>query len=108
MNEENIQLIHIATGTTRAERVNRTIILMIAKSAPTISQWDKTLIIDVEYVVSNTINRSTNQVPTMLLYAVKQLSTPNDEIKMYLDSYIHSSERDLIKLRHEASIKIPR
>jgi len=100
MNENNIQLIHIATGTPRAngqvERVNRTIISMITKLAPTMSQWDKTLI-DVEYVVNNSINRSTNQVPTMLLYGVKQLGTPNDEIKMYIDSHLNNNGRDLIK-----------
>lgn len=60
---------------------------MIAKLAPTMSQWDKTLI-DVEYVVNNTNNRSTNQVPAILLYGVKQLVKPKDEIKMYLDSCI--------------------
>lgn len=109
MNENNIQLIHIATGTPRAngqaERVNSTIIPMITKLAPTISQWDKTLI-DIEYVVNNTVNRSTNQAPAMLLYGVKQLGRPDDKIKMYLDSCIKSIDRDLVELRQEAANQI--
>jgi len=38
MNENNIQLIHFETATPRADRVNHTIIPMIAKLAPTMSQ----------------------------------------------------------------------
>jgi len=64
----DVQLIHIATGTPRAngqaKRVNRTIIPIIAKLSPTLSQWDKTLS-EVEYAVNNTVNRSTNEIPTM-------------------------------------------
>jgi len=56
--------------------------------------------------VNNTINRSTNQVPTMLLYGVKQLGTPNDEIRMYLDSYIKRNEKDLVELTQEAAYQI--
>jgi len=82
--ELDIQLIHIATGTPRAngqaERVNRTILPIIAKLTPTLSQWDRTLS-EVEYTINNTINRSTNEIPALLLYGIKQLGKPDDEIK---------------------------
>lgn len=67
--ENEIQLIHIATGTPRAsgqaERVNRTTIPMIAKLSSTLSQWDKTLN-EVDCAINNTINRSTKETPTIL------------------------------------------
>lgn len=62
--ENEIQLIHIATGTIRAngqaERINRTILPMIVKLSSTLSQWDKTLN-EVEYAINNTVNRLTKQ-----------------------------------------------
>jgi len=42
----------------------------------------------------------------MLLYGVKQLGTPNDEIRMYLDSYIKRNEKDLVELTQEAAYQI--
>lgn len=75
---------------------------MIPNLTLTLFQWDKTLS-EVEYVVNNTINRLTNEVPTILLYDIKQLGKPVDKIKIYLDSYVTSSERDLKKLRQNAS-----
>lgn len=104
--EQSIQLVHIATGIIRAngqaEMVNHTILPMIPNLTLTLFQWDKTLS-EVEYVVNNTINRLTNEVPTILLYDIKQLGNPVDKIKIYLDSYVTSSERDLKKLRQNAS-----
>jgi len=38
-----------------------------------------------------------------LLYGIKQLGKPDDEIKKYLDSYVTHNERDLEKLRQDAS-----
>lgn len=71
------------------------------------SQWDKTLD-EVEYAVNNTVNRSTNEIPTMLLYGIKQLGKSEDEILKYLNSYILPNERDLNKIRQDASDNIER
>lgn len=71
----------------QAERVNRTIIPKIAKLSSTLSQWDKTLS-EVEYAINNTVNCSTNEIPTMLLYGIKQLGKLEDEILKYINSYI--------------------
>lgn len=38
-----------------------------------------------------------------MLYGIKQLGKPDDEIKKYLDSYVTHNERDLEKLRQDAS-----
>jgi len=76
----DVQLIHIATGTPRAngqaERANRTILPILAKLSPTLYQWES----EVEYAIYNTINRSTNEILTMLLYGIKQLGKPEDGI----------------------------
>lgn len=75
---------------------------MISKLSSTLSQWDKTLN-EVVYAISNTVSRSTNEIPTILLYGIKQQFKYDDEIKKYLDSINFFNERDLEKVRQQAS-----
>ena len=61
----------IATGVPRAngqmERYNRFIIPMIAKLTESPDRWD-CIISDVECAVNNTVNKSTGQTPSKLLF----------------------------------------
>lgn len=70
LKELDIQHVLIAVGTPRAngqaERINRLIIPMIAKMTNDVNKWSKVLQ-SVEYAVNNTMCRSTESTPSMLL-----------------------------------------
>lgn len=75
LNEYNVQHVLIATGTPRAngqaERINRIMTPMLAKFCGVVEKWDEYLV-DVEYVLNNTVNKSIGTTPSMMLFGVNQ------------------------------------
>lgn len=103
MKELDIQHV-LAVGTPRAngqvERMNRFIVPMIAKIMTDISKWDNT-IQSVEYAVNNTVSRSTNSIPSKLLFGINQ-NNCCDKIREALEESLEQ-ERDLLAMRQQAS-----
>lgn len=104
MKELSIQHVLVAVATPRAngqaERVNRFIVPMIAKTMSNDNKWSETLQ-TVEYAVNNTVCRSMNMTPSKLLFGVNQ-NNCSDKIREMLES-LSTGEKDLIALRRQAS-----
>lgn len=60
---------------------------------------------EAELLLNNTVNRSTGETPSKLLFGVNQKCNIDDQIRDYLESKI-SLERDLTDIRQNASEKI--
>jgi len=107
----NVQHIKIATASPQAngqvERVNRTILPMIAKLADERSvQWHCVLG-DVEFACNNTISKATNECPSVLLFGMQQRGKVVDELRDALElSKQNATPRDLPDLRKRAMEKI--
>jgi len=77
LNEHQVKQIRVATGSPQTngqvERVNRVIAPMLAKLTDNIAgkPWYKVLEV-VEHAINNTINKSTGQTPSQLLFGVDQ------------------------------------
>ena len=103
-----MQHVLITVGTPRAnglaERVTRTITPMLAKLMDTPEKWDRVLF-EVEFVINNTMSRSTGKSPSELLFGVSQRDEINDQIRLKLEA-IQYNKRDLVKMRDEASENI--
>jgi len=103
-----IQHVLVAVGTPRAngqaERVNRLIVPMIAKMTTDISKWNRVLQ-SIEYVVNNTTCRSTNSIPSMILFGIHQNNGSDDNIREALETILET-KRDLPAIRQQASIAI--
>lgn len=104
LKEADIQHVLIAVGTPRAngqaERINRLIVPMIAKATTDVNKWNRVLH-SVEYAVNNTMCRSTNTTPSMLLFGVSQNGENNDKLREILQA--NRVERDLPSIRQQAS-----
>ncbi|CAG9830104.1 unnamed protein product [Diabrotica balteata] len=106
--DNGIQHVLVATGVPRAngqiERFNRFIIPMIAKLTKGPECWDQVLN-EVEFAVNNTVNRTTGQTPSKLLFGMNQVGNVKDNLKYFLSS-INKDKSDINELRHNASDKI--
>lgn len=103
----NIDHIKIATASPQSngqvERFNRTIIPMLAKiSGP--DNWNK-MLVDAEFAVNNTKNRSINDTPSRILFGVNQRGTVCDKIREYLLLDV-DEQRDLEEIRENAAKSI--
>lgn len=107
LKEESVEHI-LMVGTPRAngqiERLNRVLTPMLAKMSDSLNKWDQ--IIDlVEFAMNNTVCRSIGNTPSQLLFGIDQLGRINDTLRLCLNNYM-AENRDLEKLREEASIEI--
>lgn len=111
MREQNIVHVKIATASPQAnwqaERMNRTIIAIIAKLADKQNfQWYDTLE-KVEFVCNNTVNRSTGESPSVLMYGTQQRGQVIDDLKDTFEATEEAStDRDLIAKREKAAEQI--
>ncbi|GJQ78632.1 hypothetical protein Trydic_g11738 [Trypoxylus dichotomus] len=104
----NIKHTLIATGVPRAngqiEVINRIITPMLAKLCTDKKNWNK-MLHEVEFALNNTVNSSTKETPSKLLFGVPQTGLVSDELRqILLDSY--GNERNLKEARNEAEENI--
>lgn len=80
---------------------------MIAKLSKSVDKWDQVLT-DVEFALNNSVNRSTGEVPSVLLFGVRQMGKINDDLKDILSSFNEAEfgNWDLSQLRDKASKNI--
>lgn len=106
--EKNIQHVLIATGTPQSngqiERVNRSLTQMLSKVCESPATWDQHLS-DIEYAFNNSVNRSTNDTPSRLLFGREQISTNTDILRQLLSEFADLS-RNLDSDRAKASVNI--
>lgn len=100
----------IASGCPKSngqiERFNKTITPLIAKLIDSSPYKGLSKIFnEAELLLNNTINRSTNETPSKLLFGVHQKCKVDDQMREYLESKLNV-ERDLTDIRHKASEKI--
>jgi hypothetical protein len=67
--------------------------------------WYKTLA-EVEYVLNNSVNKSTGETPSRLLFGLDQNGQIDEKIKEYLDDNVKDQERDLKFLQTKAAANI--
>lgn len=105
---QDIQHILIAPGVPRAngqvEVVNRSIRSMFAKLANTKGSWQEVLV-DVEFVLNNTINCSTGFTPSNLLFGINQKGRISDNLRVFLETF-QESNRDMGQKRELAAENI--
>ncbi|GJQ68671.1 hypothetical protein Trydic_g17211 [Trypoxylus dichotomus] len=104
----NIKHILITTGVPRAngqvEVINRIMTPMLAKLCVDKKIWNK-MLHEVEFALNNTVNSSTKETPSKLLFGVPQTGRVSDELRqILLDSY--GNERNLEEARNEAEENI--
>lgn len=84
MVEWNVQHVLVATGTPRAngqvERFNRVITPMLAKIVTEQDRWDEALD-QVELNLNNTVNKSTGDTPSKLLFGIHQRGKTEDHLR---------------------------
>ncbi|XP_063994904.1 uncharacterized protein LOC135172646 [Diachasmimorpha longicaudata] len=109
---QHIKHIKITTGSPQAngqvERVNRVIVPMLAKLSDNENgkYWYK-VISDVEFAINNTINKSTGQTPSKLLFGINQTGNVFDDLKEYLKSMgTEDDQCDLEVVRDKAAGQI--
>lgn len=111
--DHNIEHVRIATASAQAngqvERVNRVLKSMLAKLSEPIghSDWTK-MLTRVEYALNNSVHSSTGQTPCQLLFGVPQRGLEVDVLTEYLEERFESSDRNLTKIRTDASDRIAR
>jgi transposase InsO family protein len=89
LNSQNVQHVKIAIASPQAndqvERLNRTILPIIAKVADERNvSWCSTLK-DVEFACNNTVSKATNECPSMLLFGVHQRGSTIDGLRDALE-----------------------
>lgn len=109
LENESVQLIHIATGSAWAngqiERFNRTVGPMLAKLCDSAENWNKVLP-DVEFALNNTFVRSTGEAPSKLLFGVYQKGKSEDSVKQLLETIEIPKRENLLELRDKAAENI--
>lgn len=108
MEEQDINHILIATGVPRAngqvEVVNKTITAMCSKLSEDTDRWDE-ILEKVEFSINNTINRSTGQSPSMLLFGIHQKGHVQDNLRTFVETQ-NLQDRNLALIREKASDNI--
>jgi hypothetical protein len=89
VSENNVQHVLSATGTPLAngqiERSNRDLTPMFSKTVSEPNKWDHALAA-VEFAINNTVNRSTKETPSKLLFGINQRRPIEDTLRDYLES----------------------
>lgn len=104
----NIKHIKVATGSPRAngqaERFNRIILPMLSKLSDKSSGRPWYLILaEVEYVLNNTINRTTGQSPSRIIFGLKQRGPCVDGLEDFVSIVNCPNIRDIEALRTQAA-----
>lgn len=111
MKEHNVQHVKIATASPQAngqvERLNRTILPMIAKLADERNtHWSNVLKI-VEFTINNVVSKATNECPSTLLFGLRQRGAVIDELRKSLEiAGRFDTSRELARMREEAAKQI--
>ena len=111
LNENNVRLILIATGSSQSngqvERINRMLTPMLGKVTENDSgkYWYKVLP-QIEYCINNTVVQATGNTPSRLLFGIDQRGQVDDQINEYLQEQVQNKSRDLEAMRHKAANKI--
>jgi len=111
LSECEIKHVQIATGFPQAncqvERINRTLIPMIAKLSDNSAgkYWYK-VITEAEYALNNSVHKVTDETPSRLLFGVKQRGKLTDNLSEYLQD--GEEPCDIDKIRERASDRILR
>ena len=104
----SVEHIQIASGAPRAngqmERCNRDITPILAKITPSLNKWD-TKLPDVEFAINNTVNRSTKETPSKLLFGRNQRGPVDDALSHFLSNEF-DVRSDINMLRANASQNI--
>ncbi|KAK9711377.1 Integrase core domain [Popillia japonica] len=97
----------IATGTPRAngqaEIVNKMLTNICSKLAANTSKWDEVL--DQVEFANNTLNRSTGQTPSMLLFGINQRGRIQDNLREYIEAQ-NETDRNLESIRQKSAENI--
>ena len=110
MNELDIKHVLIATACPKSngqiERYNRVLTPLISKLMDSFPlKGLSTILNEAEFFINNTLNRSTGNTASKLLFGVNQRLLIDDEIRKYLESKLNT-DRDLIKIRQNSLEKI--
>ena len=109
--ENDVQHQLIATGSPQAngqvERVNRVLTPILAKLTDNDAgkYWYRVLS-DVEFALNNSVNKSTGETPSKLLFGLEQRGKIRDEIAEYLSDNVPQNHRSIEAIRNEAADKI--
>lgn len=108
LRESGIQHVAIATATPHAngqiERINRSLTPILSKLSHTKSDWEQVLS-ETEFAINNTVNRSTGETPSKLLFGLNQLGSVTDDVRILLEENL-VPKRNLDDFRANASTKI--
>ncbi|XP_062538327.1 uncharacterized protein LOC134206613 [Armigeres subalbatus] len=110
VNDHGIRHQLVATACPQAngqiERYNRTLIPLLSKLVEERSQdWD-TVLVEAEFLLNNSFNRSIGDVPSRLLFGIVQKRNVPEDLKAYVDVLNENFDRDLPALRDAASRNI--
>lgn len=104
MNNNNIELINVATGAPQAngqiERVNRILTPMLGKLSEVRNQSDWSKVLNqVEYALNNSVSSATKSTPSMLLFGIMQRGPIVDKLSEYIDEQVNHSVTNIESLR---------
>lgn len=111
LTDQSIRHVLVATGSPQAngqvERVHRTLTPMISKLVDNSKgkYWYK-ILPEVEFALNNSINKTTEETPSILLFGCKQRGNLIDKLAEYIYDNKNTSERDLDSIRAGASARI--
>lgn len=79
----------------QAERLNRTVLPMLSKLSDKVSHKHWYLVLaDVEYALNNSVNRTTGQTPSQLVFGLDQRGSCVDRLKEFI-SILSRWDREL-------------
>lgn len=109
--DQNIQHLLVVTGSPQAngqvERVHRTLTPMLSKLIDNNnSKYWYHVLPEVEFALNNTLNKSTGESPSTLLFSCKQHGSIIDKLADYIHDSKDPSDRNLDSIRANASSKI--
>lgn len=107
----SVKHVLIATGSPQSnglvERVNRVLIPMLGKLVNNDGnkKWYQ-LLPEIEYALNNSVNKSTGETPSRLLFGINQRGCVDDRIKDYLEINVNNKSRDLVEVREKSLEKM--